>query len=66
MNVLLGMENAIKKYRPDFLIEIHYKKIKLYGFKTDDLLQYLSNLNDEFRLINKEYEAVIFIFIVLN
>lgn len=42
LNVLKGMENTLLKFRPIVMVEIHYTKIKHFGFKENDVLEFMN------------------------
>jgi len=42
MNILLGMKSSIKTFFPEFIIEIHYDKIKNFGFLPKDVYEFMS------------------------
>lgn len=57
MNVLKGMKKSITKFHPEFLIEVHSKKLQLFDYNEESVFEFFKDLSYEFKLINVEYEA---------
>jgi FkbM family methyltransferase len=53
MNILQGMTGVISKYQPEFLIEIHRQKIKLFGETESNLYEFMANMGYKAETVNK-------------
>ena len=54
MNVLLGMENYIRDYQPNLLVEVHPQGIGDFGFSSSILLEFLMERGYRLRAIDRD------------